>query len=601
MKRYRAVSGKEAPWQTTAVKSAVQLFRGTFDIEDSGTEPSETEYTDIKISEEETQAAEKGRMEDTARICLPGFGLPVKNPAIKNRALLWKNLRRIQRENGMTESRQTGEDRMDFCMEMPEWEGRSFVLFRTILELNQAYGLLKFIVAVPSVAERLKLAEAARKFSGCFSKLGYPGLSDCSFSCRGENLREVSTRLVESERLSICIMNIQTFNRGTNRLRAADEYGQVLWEDIRAARPVVILDEPGADGGLSDLQESSKAFQALEGLNPLFTLRFQSKAGAVENRIFSLTREAALRQGAVKPCVLKCLESHEGEDGLAGEKIRLAVRLHIEKQLELLRAGRRVKCLTLFFTAASSHERARLLTLFDQAYQEMLEEYDSQIRQLGEEALSVFCREPQKARRVFLGIDKSGRERELDGWEKKDAGSFRKRLLEDVNRGIGEMLRESGTLSSFERQEAFLFAHPALRRGCDNRNLFVICCLDSGVPEASLRKKAACGQWLSEDQEGNHLSWDETERLWVIGEGILEDPYWSRGKETACSEPFQKALESLEKIKREPAFSAPSGLARLTKEERNELLSCMDRAEELLKKAAKPQKSVEEQRKSRGE
>lgn len=588
MKRYRAVRGKEAPWQTKAVKSAVHLFRGTFDIEDSGTESSETEYAEIENSGEEAQAAEKGQLEDTARICLPGFGLPVKNPAIREKNLLWKNLKRVQRENGITDSRQIREDRLDFCMEMPEGEGRSFVLFRTILELNQAYSLLKFIVAVPSVAERLKLAEAARKFSGCFLKLGYPGLSDCCFSCRGENLREVSTRLVESERLSICIMNIQTFNRGTNRLRAADEYGQVLWEDIRAVRPVVILDEPGADSGVSELQENSGAFQALEGLNPLFTLRFQSKAGSAENRIFSLTREAALRQGAVKIYFLKNPKSQEGEEGLAEEKIRLAVRLHIEKQLELLRAGRRVKCLTLFFTAASSHERARLLTLFEQAYQEILGEYDGQIRQLGEEALSVFCREPEKARKVFLGIDKSGRERELDGWEKKDAGSFRKRLLEDVNRGIGEMLRESETLSSFERQEAFLFAHPALRRGCGSGNLFVICCLDSGVPEASLRKKAACGQWLSEDQEGNQLSGDETESLWVIGEGIPEDPYWSCGKETACSEPFQTALESLEKIKKDPAFAAPSGLARLTEEERNELLSCMDRAEELLKKAAIP-------------
>ena len=74
----------------------------------------------------------------------------------------------------------------------------------------------------------------------------------------------------------------------------------------------------------------------------------------------------------------------------------------------------------------------------------------------------------------------------------------------------------------------------------------------------------------------------------MIGEGIPEDPYWSCGKETACSEPFQKALESLERIKKEPAFAAPSGLSRLTEEERNELLSCMDRAEELLKKVCNP-------------
>lgn len=50
MKRYRAVRGKEAPWQTKAVKSAVHLFRGTFDIEDSGTESSETEYAEIENS-----------------------------------------------------------------------------------------------------------------------------------------------------------------------------------------------------------------------------------------------------------------------------------------------------------------------------------------------------------------------------------------------------------------------------------------------------------------------------------------------------------------------------------------------------------------------
>lgn len=132
MKRYRAVRGKEAPWQTKAVKSAVHLFRGTFDIEASGTESSETEYAEIENSEEEAQAAEKEQPEDTARICLPGFGLPVKNPAIREKTLLWKNLKRVQRENGITESRPIREDRLDFCMEMPEGEGRSFVLFRTI-------------------------------------------------------------------------------------------------------------------------------------------------------------------------------------------------------------------------------------------------------------------------------------------------------------------------------------------------------------------------------------------------------------------------------------------------------------------------------------
>ena len=108
MKRYRAVRGKEAPWQTKAVKSAVHLFRGTFDIEDSGTESSETEYAEIENSEEEAQAAEKEQPEDTARICLPGFGLPVKNPAIREKTLLWKNLKRVQRENELLRADRLG-------------------------------------------------------------------------------------------------------------------------------------------------------------------------------------------------------------------------------------------------------------------------------------------------------------------------------------------------------------------------------------------------------------------------------------------------------------------------------------------------------------
>lgn len=576
MKRYRAVRGKESAWQTQAVKSAVQLFRGAFDLK-----ASETETSGMNGSEsEEAQQKENGQPETADRIRLPGFGLPVKNPAMDTGKILWKNMRRVQRENGIGQMYQLSENRFDISMEMPEGEGRSFVLLRTILELNRAYGLLKFIVAVPSVAERLKLAETARKFSDCFAELGYPSLSACSFSCRGEDLREVSTRLVESEGLSVCIMNIQTFNRGTNRLRAADEYGQVLWEDIRAVRPVVILNEPGADGNLAELQESSKAFQALEGLNPLFTLRFQSRAADGENRIFSLTREDALKQGTVKASFLKRAETQPGEDSQAEEKIRLAVKLHFERQMALFREGRQVKCLTLFFTAASSREREQMLKRFDQIYQEQLKEYDSQICMLKETERCVFCREPEKARRVFLGIDARGRERELDGWERKDAGSFRKRLLEDVNRGIGEMLRKSAGLSSFERQEAFLFAHPALRRGCENRNIFVICCLDAGVTEASLRKKAACGQWLSEDQEGNQIPGRETERLWVIGEGMDEDPYWSCEREVPVS--YQEAMEQFEKMKDTMAAAAPPGL---TQEERRELSACMDRVEELLRKA----------------
>ena len=49
MKRYRAAGGKESAWQTQAVKSAVQLFRGAFDREDS--ETGQTGTADTKAEE----------------------------------------------------------------------------------------------------------------------------------------------------------------------------------------------------------------------------------------------------------------------------------------------------------------------------------------------------------------------------------------------------------------------------------------------------------------------------------------------------------------------------------------------------------------------
>ena len=43
------------------------------------------------------------------------------------------------------------------------------------------------------------------------------------------NARQISSKLVESNDLSICVMNIQAFNKDTNKIRVEDEYGQILF------------------------------------------------------------------------------------------------------------------------------------------------------------------------------------------------------------------------------------------------------------------------------------------------------------------------------------------------------------------------------------
>ena len=152
MRRYRADQGTEAGWQTEAVKTALRLFRGLFEKTDE-----EDEKTDA--SGEKTAVQEKGR------ICFPGFGIPVGNPTMADGQALEKNLKRVQRENGISSmnSGLSAQEERCFTMEMPEGEGRFFVMLRMILEMNRALGLTKFIVAVPSVAARLSLEESVRK------------------------------------------------------------------------------------------------------------------------------------------------------------------------------------------------------------------------------------------------------------------------------------------------------------------------------------------------------------------------------------------------------------------------------------------------------
>ena len=520
MRRYRAVQGKEAGWQTEAVKTALRLFRGLFEKTDE-----EDEKTDA--SGEETAVQEKGR------ICFPGFGIPVGNPTMADGQALEKNLKRVQKENGIISMNLglSAQEERCFTMEMPEGEGRFFVMLRMILEMNRALGLTKFIVAVPSVAARLSLEESVRKLSGYMTDLGYPDPEKCVFSFNSEHTGEISTRFVESKDLSVCIMNIQAFNRATNRLRAEDEYGQVLWEDICAVRPAVMVDEPCRIEGSG---YSSKSLEAMKELNPLFTMRFESEPWRECNKIFSFPLKQALAEGAVRvPLAVPVPQKMPGEiseeNPKAGtekqaetekqtERIRAAVELHFQAQLSLFREGKRVKALTLIFTEAKKEQREKILAEFDREYMEAAARHQEELRPFFQMLqIPEAAGQPGAVRRVFLGLDRRGRERELDGWDSKESGSWRKRLTEDVNRGIGRLLREGEELKAFDRPESFLFVHPALREGCRNSNLFVICSLDTGS-EYSCAREMERFLWPCEDQEGKAVTGGAASFFQIVGE-----------------------------------------------------------------------------------
>ena len=67
---------------------------------------------------------------------------------------LYENTRHVQLLNGLpqTENAKQALPSRDFTIEMETGTGKTYVYLRSVFELNQRYGLTKFIIVVPSVA-----------------------------------------------------------------------------------------------------------------------------------------------------------------------------------------------------------------------------------------------------------------------------------------------------------------------------------------------------------------------------------------------------------------------------------------------------------------
>ena len=261
----------ELEYQLKAINSAVELFRGL---------PRQTEG--IYRSERTRKIAE---------------GDPVRNKDIVVGNRLLQNLRGVQLENQLFADETLAENN-NFTIEMETGTGKTYVYLRTILELYKEYGFTKFIIVVPSIAIRKGVEKSMEQLRDHFKRLYDVDLSKHSFIYDSNNPKKVSTSLVETNDLSICVLNIQAFNKDTNKIRTEDEYGQILWEDIKYIRPIVIIDEPQKIEGTK--AKKSKSLQAIEDIKPLFTFRYSATHKQLYNQIYKLDSYAAYKNELVK-------------------------------------------------------------------------------------------------------------------------------------------------------------------------------------------------------------------------------------------------------------------------------------------------------------
>lgn len=572
-------------YQMQAIHSTVELFRGLSRHVDGIYRPN--------------------------RIRKVGEGDPVRNNDIVVGSRLLENLRKVQLSNDLFADNVLA-DGNNFTIEMETGTGKTYVYLRTILELYQEYGFRKFMIVVPSIAIRKGVEKSMEQLADHFKRLYNIDIGKHSFIYDSKNPKQISSKLVESNDLSICVLNIQAFNKDTNILRKTDEYEQNLWEDIKYIKPIVIIDEPQKIEGTK--KKKSKSLVAIEELKPLFTLRYSATHKQLYNQIYKLDSFAAYQKDLVKKIVVKTVygvipkdypyirylaftsdlkakieifsqdqggtirfknfnvgggasleelsgglsqykdyriaeEPHklkplsvatkEGFFGLElghsnheiekNEAVRiqisLAIQNHFTKQLNIIRSGRKIKALTLFFIDAvdkvrddsAPDGRGEYLRIFDEEYKKYVTTHTHEL-EMNKEYFPDYMN-VQAVREGYFARDKKNNAVDVEGWDSSVDDSdvkLKAKSQEDIDRGIGLILEKKDELISFEEPLAFIFSHSALREGWDNPNVFTLCTLKAGGSDIAKKQEIGRGLRLPVDNTGNRCIDRRINELTVI-------------------------------------------------------------------------------------
>ena len=545
-------------YQMQAIHSTVELFRGLSRHVDGIYRPN--------------------------RIRKVGEGDPVRNNDIVVGSRLLENLRKVQLSNDLFADNVLA-DGNNFTIEMETGTGKTYVYLRTILELYQEYGFRKFMIVVPSIAIRKGVEKSMEQLADHFKRLYNIDIGKHSFIYDSKNPKQISSKLVESNDLSICVLNIQAFNKDTNILRKTDEYEQNLWEDIKYIKPIVIIDEPQKIEGTK--KKKSKSLVAIEELKPLFTLRYSATHKQLYNQIYKLDSFAAYQKDLVKKIVVKTVygvipkdypyirylaftsnlkakieifsqdqggtirfknfnvgggasleelsgglsqykdyriaeephklkplsvatkegffglelghSNHEIEKNEAVRiQIRLAIQNHFTKQLNIIRSGRKIKALTLFFIDAvdkvrddsAPDGRGEYLRIFDEEYKKYVTTHTHEL-EMNKEYFPDYMN-VQAVREGYFARDKKNNAVDVEGWDSSVDDSdvkLKAKSQEDIDRGISLILEKKDELISFEEPLAFIFSHSALREGWDNPNVFTLCTLKAGGSDIAKKQE----------------------------------------------------------------------------------------------------------------
>lgn len=227
-------------------------------------------------------------------------------------------IRQIQIKNGLKPSdalsitRVDGRPSYNLTIEMETGTGKTYTYIRTIMELNQRYGWLKFIIVVPSIAIREGVLKSFEIMAEHF-QMEY-GKQPRFFVYNSARLGDLDT-FANSSDIRVMIINNQAFNAsGKDARRIYMEHENFRWRKpidvIAGTRPIMIIDEPQS-------VEGKKTKQSLQDFKPLMTLRYSATHKDKHDMVYRLDAMDAYNKKLVKQIAVKAIEKSgtTGTDG----------------------------------------------------------------------------------------------------------------------------------------------------------------------------------------------------------------------------------------------------------------------------------------------
>lgn len=181
------------------------------------------------------------------------------------------------------------------------------------------------------------------------------------------------------------------------------------------------------------------------------------------------------------------------EDEMARIQMKLTIRKHLDKQIEMLKEN--VKVLSLFFIDEVSkyrdYEKENTMGIYAKMFEETYKEIiNSDLRYIELMKKMPSLENASKVHEGYFAIDKNKKVMMDD----KTYTSTSEKTMEDIQRGIQKILDGKEKLIQLEEPISFIFAHSALSEGWDNPNVFQLCFLRQ--TKSAIRKKQEIGRGL---------------------------------------------------------------------------------------------------------